>query len=92
MLNLLLEGLVMHKKLLIPGPTEVSQEILNEQTHPMIGHRDKEFSDLYAGITAKIAGTLSCRQMSSRPSQHLQGLFGLTLWVEALFRRKPWRV
>jgi aspartate aminotransferase-like enzyme len=45
----------MHKKLLIPGPTEVSQEILNEQTHPMIGHRDKAFSELYAGITAKLA-------------------------------------
>jgi aspartate aminotransferase-like enzyme len=45
----------MHKKLLIPGPTEVSQEILNEQTHPLISHRDKEFSDLYAGITAKLS-------------------------------------
>jgi aspartate aminotransferase-like enzyme len=45
----------MHKKLLIPGPTEVSQEILNEQTHPMIGHRDKAFSELYAGITVKLA-------------------------------------
>ena len=44
----------MHKKLLIPGPTEVSQEILNEQTHLLIGHRDKEFSDLYAGITGKL--------------------------------------
>lgn len=45
----------MHKKLLIPGPTEVSQEILKEQTRPLIGHRDKEFSDLYGGLTAKIA-------------------------------------
>jgi len=45
----------MHKKLLIPGPTEVSQEILREQTHPLIGHRDKAFSDLYAGITAKLS-------------------------------------
>ncbi len=44
----------MHKKLLIPGPTEVSQEILNEQTHPMISHRDKEFVELYTGITTKI--------------------------------------
>ena len=44
----------MHKKLLIPGPTEVSQEILNEQTHPMIGHRDKVFSELYGGITDKL--------------------------------------
>jgi aspartate aminotransferase-like enzyme len=45
----------MHKKLLIPGPTEVSKEILNEQTHFLIGHREKEFSDLYEGITDKIA-------------------------------------
>ena len=44
----------MHKKLLIPGPTEVSQEILREQTHPLIGHRSKEFSELYAGITEKL--------------------------------------
>src|SRR4030065_2555069 len=45
----------MHKKLLIPGPTEVSQEILQEQTHPLISHRSKEFSELYAGIIAKLA-------------------------------------
>jgi aspartate aminotransferase-like enzyme len=44
----------MHKKLLIPGPTEVSQEILREQTHYLIGHRSKEFSDLYSGITEKL--------------------------------------
>jgi len=45
----------MHKKLLIPGPTEVSQEMLNEQAHLLIGHRTAEFSDLYGGITAKLA-------------------------------------
>jgi aspartate aminotransferase-like enzyme len=44
----------MHKKLLIPGPTEVSQTILQEQTHPLIGHRSKEFAQLYAGITEKL--------------------------------------
>ena len=44
----------MHKKLLIPGPTEVSKEILQEQTHPLIGHRGKEFSDLYVNIREKI--------------------------------------
>jgi aspartate aminotransferase-like enzyme len=44
----------MHKKLLIPGPTEVSQEILREQSRPLIGHRSKEFSDMYAGITEKL--------------------------------------
>jgi aspartate aminotransferase-like enzyme len=45
----------MHKKLLIPGPTEVSQEILREQTYPLISHREKAFSELYSGITAKLA-------------------------------------
>ncbi|MFB3889471.1 MAG: alanine--glyoxylate aminotransferase family protein [Candidatus Bathyarchaeia archaeon] len=45
----------MHKRLLIPGPTEVSEEILKEQARPIIGHRSKEFSDLYGGITAKLA-------------------------------------
>jgi aspartate aminotransferase-like enzyme len=45
----------MHKKLLIPGPTEVSQKILREQTHPLIGHREKAFAELYGGITTKLA-------------------------------------
>jgi aspartate aminotransferase-like enzyme len=45
----------MHKKLLIPGPTEVSPQILQEQTRPMIGHRSKEFSDFYGGITGKLS-------------------------------------
>lgn len=45
----------MHKKLLLPGPTEVSQEILREQALPIIGHRDKAFSELYGGITAKLS-------------------------------------
>ncbi len=45
----------MHKKLLIPGPTEVSQDILREQTHFLISHRSKEFSELYGGITSKLS-------------------------------------
>ncbi|MFA5573227.1 MAG: alanine--glyoxylate aminotransferase family protein [Crenarchaeota archaeon] len=44
----------MHKKLLIPGPTEVSKEILSAQSQYLIGHREKEFSELYGGITDKI--------------------------------------
>src|SRR5665647_1849907 len=44
----------MHKKLLIPGPTEVSKEILNEQTHYMISHREKKFSDLYGRVTSNL--------------------------------------
>jgi aspartate aminotransferase-like enzyme len=44
----------MHKKLLIPGPTEVSTQILQEQARPLIGHRSKEFNDFYGGITDKL--------------------------------------
>ncbi|MEO0051539.1 MAG: alanine--glyoxylate aminotransferase family protein [candidate division WOR-3 bacterium] len=35
-----------HKKLFIPGPTEVREEILKAQAQWMIGHRSKEFGDL----------------------------------------------
>ncbi len=41
----------MHKKLFIPGPTEVRQEVLDAQTHPMIGHRSQEFSELFYEVT-----------------------------------------
>ncbi|MGQ9602380.1 MAG: pyridoxal-phosphate-dependent aminotransferase family protein [Candidatus Bipolaricaulia bacterium] len=44
----------MHKKLFIPGPTEVRPEILKEMARPMIGHRMKEFSTLLMGVTAKV--------------------------------------
>lgn len=44
----------MHKKLLIPGPTEVSKEILQEQSRYLLGHREKVFSILYSGIKNKL--------------------------------------
>jgi aspartate aminotransferase-like enzyme len=43
----------MRKKLLIPGPTEVSQDILQEQSKYLIGHREKAFSVLYSRIKSK---------------------------------------
>ncbi|UCE29674.1 MAG: alanine--glyoxylate aminotransferase family protein [Candidatus Bathyarchaeota archaeon] len=44
----------MRKRLLIPGPTEVSAEILREQERFLIGHRTREFTELYAGIIEKL--------------------------------------
>lgn len=44
----------MHKRLLIPGPTEVSPEILYEQARPVISHRGREFTALYTGIIEKL--------------------------------------
>ncbi len=35
-----------HKKLFVPGPTEVREEVLKAQAQWMIGHRSKEFGEL----------------------------------------------
>jgi aspartate aminotransferase-like enzyme len=52
----------MYKKLFIPGPTHVRDEILQAQAAPMIGHRAKEYSDLQAEVTPKLQTLLYTRQ------------------------------
>ena len=52
----------MYKKLFIPGPTHVRDEILQAQAAPMIGHRAKEYSDLQAEVTPKLQELLYTQQ------------------------------
>jgi aspartate aminotransferase-like enzyme len=52
----------MYKKLFIPGPTHVRDEILQAQTAPMIGHRAKEYSALQADVTPKLQTLLYTQQ------------------------------
>jgi len=52
----------MYKKLFIPGPTHVRDEILQAQTAPMIGHRAMEYSDLQAEVTPKLQTLLYTQQ------------------------------
>jgi aspartate aminotransferase-like enzyme len=52
----------MYKKLFIPGPTHVDDEILEAQAAPMIGHRMKEYSDLQAEVTPKLQELLYTQQ------------------------------
>jgi aspartate aminotransferase-like enzyme len=52
----------MYKKLFIPGPTHVREEILNAQAEPMIGHRGKDYSDLQARVTPKLQELLYTQQ------------------------------
>jgi aspartate aminotransferase-like enzyme len=52
----------MYKKLFIPGPTHVRDEILQAQAAPMIGHRAKEYSDLQGEVTPKLQKLLSTQQ------------------------------
>ncbi|MBC2582841.1 aminotransferase class V-fold PLP-dependent enzyme, partial [Clostridium sp. DJ247] len=43
----------MHKKLFIPGPVEVTEDVLQKMATPMIGHRSKDASNLQRSITEK---------------------------------------
>jgi predicted phosphoserine aminotransferase len=43
-----------YKKLFIPGPTHVDDEILEAMSVPMIGHRDKLYSDLHGSVVTKL--------------------------------------
>jgi aspartate aminotransferase-like enzyme len=52
----------MYKKLFIPGPTHVRDEILQAQTAPMIGHRSKDYSALQAEVTPKLQQLLYTEQ------------------------------
>ena len=44
----------MHKKLFIPGPTEVREDILQAQAKWMIGHRSKDFGALNESIVNRL--------------------------------------
>lgn len=44
----------MYKKLFIPGPTHVVDEILDAMAVPMIGHRDTLYSDLHGAVVGKL--------------------------------------
>lgn len=44
----------MHKKLFIPGPVEVREDVLQKMAEPMIGHRSKDASSLQRSISEKM--------------------------------------
>ena len=52
----------MYKKLFIPGPTHVRDEILQAQAAPMLGHRSKEYADLQKAVTTKLQQMLYTQQ------------------------------
>lgn len=58
----------MHKKLFIPGPTEVRQDILDAQAKPMIGHRMKAFTELYTGLVTKLKDLLQTNHFITVPT------------------------
>lgn len=67
-----------HKRLMIPGPVEVRQEILEAQTAWMIGHRSSEIATLIENLEAKL------QQVFLTESRvFIQGSSGTGLWEGA---------
>jgi aspartate aminotransferase-like enzyme len=52
----------MHKKLFIPGPTEVRDEILDAMAMPMIGHRSSAYAELHQAVEAKLKRLLNAER------------------------------
>lgn len=67
-----------HKRLFLPGPVEVRQEILQAQTQWMIGHRSAEFADLFARLQAKLK-----RAFFTESRVFVVGASGTGLWEGA---------
>ncbi|MCE7741760.1 MAG: alanine--glyoxylate aminotransferase family protein [Candidatus Heimdallarchaeota archaeon] len=44
----------MHKKLWIPGPTEVEDDVLKAQAKPLFGHRSNDFTLLYDSVLTQL--------------------------------------
>jgi len=44
----------MHKRLFIPGPVDVADDVLQKMATPMIGHRTKDATELQRSITEKM--------------------------------------
>ena len=49
-----MEETLVHKKLFIPGPVEVSPDVLEKLSTPLIGHRTKEYSELHARVRTQL--------------------------------------
>lgn len=52
-----------HVKLFIPGPVEVSPDTIAAMGAPMIGHRSKDFQNLYADLQPKLQTLFGTKQL-----------------------------
>ena len=50
-----------HKKIFIPGPTEVKEDVLLSQVKPLINHRGLEFVDLHRSVIKKLQKILNTK-------------------------------
>ncbi|WP_373899374.1 alanine--glyoxylate aminotransferase family protein [Haloimpatiens sp. FM7315] len=52
----------MHKRLFIPGPVDVAEDVLEKLSTPQIGHRTKEASALQRGISDKLRKVFNTKE------------------------------
>ncbi|MBN1151101.1 alanine--glyoxylate aminotransferase family protein [candidate division WOR-3 bacterium] len=69
-----------HKKLFIPGPVEVSEDVLKEMGHFMIGHRSKDYSELHGEVVPKL------KKLLYTENDVFLGTHSSTGWMEAAIR------
>ncbi len=55
----------MHKKLFIPGPVDVREDVLQKMATPMIGHRTPECTELGKSIYEKMQKSYVHKRMTS---------------------------
>jgi len=67
-----------HKRLVLPGPVEVREEILQAQAQWMIGHRSTAFADLYARMQTNLKAAFKTQNRVI-----LLGSSGTGLWEGA---------
>lgn len=68
---------MVYKKLFIPGPTHVREDVLKAMATPMIGHRGKEFSALYGNVVPKL------QKLMYTKNKVFLGTHSGTGWMEA---------
>lgn len=66
-------------RLFIPGPTDVSEDVLQAQARPMIGHRSQAFQELYAGLQPRLQQVFQTEQRV-----YLAASSGSGLWEGAM--------
>ena len=71
---------MVYKKLFIPGPTHVRDDVLQKLATPAIGHRSKDFSSLYDSIQPKI------KKLLYTDNVVYMGTHSATGWMEAAIR------
>ncbi len=76
----------MRKRLFIPGPTEVFPDVLMQQAKPLIGHRPKEFTELYTGIVEKLQKFHETKQWVTVPTS--SGTLFMDITARCLVKKK----